>query len=90
MAGELPIISIVNMKFFATAILVISASALAQVPYQRSATPPEPRRMQMGKPQGTNRLQKIVPRNKIAGPAMGQRGAGVPKRKAKRMKNGSK
>jgi hypothetical protein len=50
------------------------------------------------RPQGANRLQKIVPRNKIAGPAMGQRGAGVPhqmkrgskmKRRSK-MKNGSK
>jgi hypothetical protein len=76
------------MKFFAIAILAISATA--QVPYQRSATPPEPRRMQMGKPQGARQLQKIVPRNKIAGPAMGQRGAGVPRRKAKQMKYGSK
>jgi hypothetical protein len=75
-----------NMKVFA---LAISASALAQVPYQRPSTPPEPRRMQMAHAPGAGRLRKIVPRNKIAGPAMGERGAGVPRR-GKQMKNGSK
>jgi len=43
-------------------------------------------------PQGANRLQKIVPRNKIAGPALGQRGAGVPHKmkRGRKKKNGSK
>jgi hypothetical protein len=72
--------------------LWIAAMASAQVPYQRPLSPQEPKRVTM-QPQGANRLQKIVPRNKIAGPAMGQPGAGVPHRKIKRvrkMKNGSK
>jgi hypothetical protein len=70
----------------------IAAMASAQVPYQRPLAPQEPKRVTM-QPQGANRLQKIVPRNKIAGPAAGQRGGGVPHRKMKRarkMKNGSK
>jgi len=77
------------MKCFApgmlrTAILVLSilcvtAKAFAQVPYQRPSAPPQPSRVSM-QPRGVNRLQKIVPRNKIAGPANGQRGAGVPHR----------
>src|SRR5271155_275515 len=80
-----------SMKCFApsvrrAAILVLwiaatwmAAIASAQVPYQRPSAPPEPRRV-TAQPLGANRLQKIVPRNKIAGPASGQRGAGVPRR----------
>jgi hypothetical protein len=82
-----------SMKFFAlmVAVLAISANALAQVPYQRSAAPTEPRRMQMT-PQGANRLQKLAPRNKIAGPAMGQRGAGIPRqgKKAPKIRAGKR
>ncbi|HTB13758.1 MAG TPA: hypothetical protein VK752_19420 [Bryobacteraceae bacterium] len=70
-------------------VLWIAASASAQVPYQHPSAPPEPRRVTMA-PQGANRLQKIVPRNKIAGPAIGQRGAGVPHKKGRKKKNGSK
>jgi hypothetical protein len=77
------------VKFLAISILAISAGALAQVPYQRPATPPAPRRAQIWQPRGTNGLAKIVPRNKIAGPAKGQRGGGVPRR-GRRNKNGSK
>ena len=74
------------MKCFAqivrrAAILVIwiAAIAPAQVPYPKPLSPQQPRRVTM-RPQGANRLQKIVPRNKIAGPTVGQRGAGVPHR----------
>jgi hypothetical protein len=41
-------------------------------------------------PQGANRLQKITPKQKIAGPAAGQRGAGVPMHRSRKKKNGSK
>jgi len=57
----------------------IAALASAQVPNQRPLAPQEPRRVTM-QPQGANRLQKLTPRNKVAGPAAGHRGAGVPHR----------
>ncbi len=78
------------MKWFA--VLWIAGSVFAQVPYQRPSAPPEPRRVNMT-PQGANRLQKIVPRNKMAAPKAGERGAGVPHKKVRmrrKMKNGSK
>ena len=78
------------MKLFALAIL-ITAGAFAQVPNQRPLSPQEPRHVSVAQPPAPNHLQKLQPRNKIAGPAMGQRGAGVPHRKLKKkMKNGSK
>jgi hypothetical protein len=69
-------------------VLAISASAIAQVPYQRPQTPPEPRRGVQ--PRVANHLQKMVPKKKIAPPRPGQRGAGMPKRQARKMKNGPK
>jgi hypothetical protein len=90
---DLPAESVKNRRwmhvmFFA---VVIAAGALVQVPFQRPSAPPEPRRVQMVQPRA-NQLQKMVPRNKIAGPAIGERGAGVPQRvrRGRRMKNGSK
>jgi hypothetical protein len=67
------------MKYFAL-LFAISVAGLAQVPYQHSVAPPEPRRFNTPQPPGAHGLQKLTPKNKIAGPAAGQRGAGVPKR----------
>jgi hypothetical protein len=69
-------------------VLWVSASALAQVPYQKPQTPPEPKRV--ATPLAQNHLRKIVPTKKFAPPGPGQRGAGMPKRRARKMKNGSK
>ena len=73
-------------------VLWVSASALAQVPYQRPQTPPEPRRGVQ--PRAGNHLRKVVRANKVAPPRPGQRGAGLPKRRSlktnPKMKNGSK
>jgi hypothetical protein len=73
------------------AVLVVSIAAVAsaQVPNRPPTHPPLPRRMTM-QPQGANRLQKITPKQKIAGPAAGQRGAGVPMHRSRKKKNGSK
>lgn len=88
------------MKCFALAAILsfaISAGALAQVPNPRALAPQEPRRKPLAGPiRPAARLQKISPKQKIAGPKAGQRGAGVPQKKGKKlkgvpkMKNGSK
>ena len=78
-----------SVRCAAILVLWIAAVASAQVPYQRPLAPQEPKRATMV-PQGANRLQKLTPRNKIAGPAAGQRGGGVPHRGAGKMKRPAK
>jgi hypothetical protein len=82
------------MKCFALAAILtfaISASALAQVPNPRALAPQEPRRKPLAGPVRPGaRLQKIAPKQKIAGPKAGQRGAGVPQQKGKKLKRRSK
>lgn len=75
------------MKGIALAIL-ISVGALAQVPYQRAHGAQEPRRIQRSRP--ANHLKKVKPKTKVAGPKMGQRGAGVPHRVKKARMNRAK
>jgi hypothetical protein len=67
------------MKYLAL-LFAISVAGFAQVPYQHPVAPPEPRRFNAPQLPGAHGLQKLTPKNKIAGPASGQRGAGVPKR----------
>jgi hypothetical protein len=90
----------IHMKCFALAAILsfaIPASALAQVPNPRALAPQEPRRKPLAGPVRPGaRFQKMTPKQKIAGPKAGQRGAGVPQVKGKnlkralKMKNGSK
>lgn len=62
-------------------VLAISASALAQVPYQHPTTPPEPRRM--------NYVPRVIPRKSTQRPAVVAK-KHVGKHRAGKKKNGSK
>ena len=64
-------------------VLWVPAGAFGQVPYQRPQSPPEPKRA--ATPLAGNHLRKIVPKQKFAPPGPGQRGAGMPKKRARKM-----